>query len=42
MMYSIKKFSPTCFGRHSGHPQDDDLIQVLKYTNEVSRVTISY
>lgn len=35
-MYFIQKFSPACFGRHSGHPQDDDLIEVFKNTNELA------
>jgi len=32
-MYFIKQFSPTSFGRHSGHPQDDDIIQAHKNAN---------
>ena len=35
------QFSPTCFGRHSGHLQGDVLIKDYKNTNFVIRVTIT-
>ena len=36
----ITKFSPTCFGRHYGHPQGDVFIQ-YKNTDVVNRVAVT-
>jgi len=33
------QISPTCFGRHSGNPQGDVIIQEYKNTNLITLVT---